>query len=234
MNCKNTWILFSQFFEEFLSELTTSIGFDFFSSHVTSHVTNATIRRKIFLDDRLVFDFSNAISNFPTMIVKRNVMNRMNNCDDVTNWRDDQILKDSCDHVRSGDLLSSKDQPIRLRGVEESDHRVQQLAVCGAHGFLRHHSCVETLVARYGGREVGVVVTTNIARAMVKEEGNVVQRVEVPHLFRLDEVSGLVHPGKSRQEEEELFFVSLKDFRNRLEGIHQSRPRNWSRYHVSD
>ena len=95
------------------------IGFDFFLSRVTNHVTNVTILKKIFHDDHLAFDFSNATSNFPMMIAKRNVMNRMNNFDAEMNLRDEPSLKDSCARARSGALLSSTDRPNHLRGVEE-------------------------------------------------------------------------------------------------------------------
>ena len=166
------------------------------------------------------------------MIAKRNVMNRMNNFDDEMSLRDELSLKDSCARARSGALLSSTDRPNRLRGVEESDLRDRRLAVCGALGFHRRRSCVETSAVRYGGRGVEEVATSSTAPA--QEEGNVVQRVEEPHLFRLDGVSGLVHQGKSRQEEEVQFGVLSRDYRNRQEGIHQSRRRNLNRYRVSD
>ena len=165
------------------------------------------------------------------MIAKRNVMNRMNNCDAEMNLRDEPIQKDSCVHAHYGVLLSSTDRPNRQRGVEESDHRDRRLAVYGARGFLHRHSCVETLAAQYGGREVEAVATSNIAHAMAKEEGIAVQHVEEPHLFRLEE---LVPQGKSLREEEVRFGVLLRDFRNRQEGIHQSRRRNLSRCLVSD
>ncbi len=114
-------------------------------------------------------------------------MNRMNNCDAVTNLRDEQIQKGSCVRDRSGALLSSTDRPNRRRGVEGSVLRDQQLAVCDARGFHRRHSCVETWVVLYDGRGVEAVATSNIAHAMGREEGIAVPHVEEPHLFRLDE-----------------------------------------------